>query len=365
LARDDHEFAKLAKSLENTGDPLRAIVYSAAVLIVVVLLAAVLERAQLLETNMLTQERVSLDAYIDGTVSRPFAYRILLPQILRGIDAVTPASAAADLDRLGARIGWTGPQNKYPRDVIWLAVLQFASLIGYALIGASLYSALRKQEKSWRQWIVAPVLLLFLVPIVYKGLGHIYDFTSLFFMVWLLWAMADRRQALYLLVFAASCLNKETTLLMSVAYAAVFFRRMVFGRYVVMLAAQFAIFLAIYVPLRVTYKDNPGSGIQVHWNEQFTYYASHLNNGYVLAIFCMSVVLFVILITFRWNEKPQLLRRAAVMIVPHMALLFYGAAPGEVRNLYEIVPLVSMLILCSVASICSSACYGRVLESER
>jgi hypothetical protein len=139
---------------------------------------------------------------------------------------------------------------------------------------------------------------------------------------------------------------------------------MVFGRYVMMLAAQFAIFLAIYVPLRVTYKDNSGSGIQVHWDEQLPYYASHLNNGYVLAIFSVSVVLFLILLTFRWNEKPQLLRRAAVMIAPQVALVIYGAAPGEVRNLYEIVPLISMLILCSVASICSSACYGRVLESE-
>src|SRR5258708_1209125 len=126
--------AKLKKSLENSGDSLRAIVYSAAVLIFVVLLPSVLVRPHLLKTNLLTQEIVSLDDYIDGTVSRPFAYRVLLPQIMRGINAVTPASAAADLDRLGLRIASTGPQNKYPRDVIWLAALQFASLIGYALV---------------------------------------------------------------------------------------------------------------------------------------------------------------------------------------------------------------------------------------
>ena len=357
--------AKLAKSLDNTGDSLRAIVYSAAVLIVVVLLAAMLERAQLLDTNMLLQERVGLDDYVDGTVPRPFAYRILLPQILRGINAVTPAAAIDQLDRLGARIGRSGPYDIYPRDVVWLAVLQFASLIGYALVGASLYNALGSRERSWRQWIVAPVLLLFLVPIVHKGLGHIYDFTSLFFMAWLLWAMAGRRHALYLLVFAVSCLNKETTLLMSVAYAAVFFRRMETGRYVAMLAAQFAIFLAIHVPIRVIYKDNPGSGIQVHWHEQIPYYVSRLNNGYLLAIFSIAVVLLLALLAFRWNEKPQFLRRASLMIAPHMALFVYGAAPGEVRNLYEIVPLISMLILCSVASICSSAYYGRVLESKR
>jgi hypothetical protein len=76
--------AKLKRSFDNTGDSLRAIVYSAAVLIVVVVLAAVLERAQLLKTNMLTREHVSLDDYIEGTVSRPFAYRVLLPQYCAG-----------------------------------------------------------------------------------------------------------------------------------------------------------------------------------------------------------------------------------------------------------------------------------------
>jgi hypothetical protein len=94
----------IAQRRHHTGDPLRAIVY----------FAAVLERAQLLDTNMLTQERVSLDDYIDGTVSRPFAYRVLLPQILRGINAVTPASAAADLDRLEDGLAGPGRRTNAP-----------------------------------------------------------------------------------------------------------------------------------------------------------------------------------------------------------------------------------------------------------
>jgi hypothetical protein len=270
---------------------------------------------------------------------------------MRGINAVTPAWVASNLDQLGRRIAQSGPENKYPRAIVWLAALQFASLIGYALVGATLYSTVLPRERLWSQWIVAPTLLLFLVPVVYKGLGHIYDLTVLFFMTFLLWAMATKRHVLYLVVFAASCLNKETTILMSVAYAAVFFRRMVFTRYAIMLAAQIAIFVAIYMPIRMAYKDNPGSGMEVHLHEQFAYYKSHLSNGYVLAIFSIAIALFLFLLTFRWNEKPQFLRRAAVMIVPHMALVFYGAAPGEVRNLYEIVPLISMLILCGVESI--------------
>jgi hypothetical protein len=341
---------------------MRGVLYTATVFVVVVLLAAGLERGQLVHTNMLTQEAVSLDDYIDGTVSRPFAYRVLLPKAMRAINALTPASAAVELDQWGSRIGWSGPQHKYPRDIVWLAVLQFASLIGYAIVGAMLFTALRGGETSRGDWLIAPLLLLVLVPIVYKGLGHLYDFTGLFLTAWLMWAMARGRHILYLVLFAIGCLNKETTLLMSFAYAAVFFGRMPFHRYVAMLAAQFAVFVAIYVPIRVAYGDNPGTGLQVHWKEQWPYYASHLHNGYVLAAFLIAVLVLLFLITFRWNEKPDLLRRASIMIVPHMALFFYGAAPGEVRNLYEILPLISMLMLFSVMSMGMKSFYGRAPE---
>jgi hypothetical protein len=250
--------------------------------------------------------------------------------------------------------GWpiqSGPENKYTRDIVWLAALQFASLIGYALVGASLYSTL-SPEGLRSHWIVAPVLLLFVAPVIYKGLGHIYDFTVLFFMACLLRAMASERHVLYLLVFALSCVNKETTILMSVAYAAIFFRRMAFSRYAIMLAAQLAVFLVIYFTIRTAFKNNPGESMEVHVHEQFAYYRSHLSNVYMFAIFSIAIVLFLLLLTFRWNEKPQFLRRSSLMIVPQIALVFYGGSPGEVRGLYEIVPIISMLILSSLESIC-------------
>lgn len=326
--------------------------------VAVVLVAAILTGYQVLGTNMLSQERTWLDSYVDGEAWRPFAYRAFLPQILRGINAVTPTAAEAPFNRLGLRIagygmtGWeikSGPQNKYPRDIVWLAALQFASLIGYALVGASLYRSLCRGQAS-RDWMIAPTLLLFLVPIICKGLGHIYDFTVVFFIVCLLRAMVSERHALYLFVFAVSCVNKETTIFMSVAYAAVFFRRIAFFRYAMMLAAQFAIFLVIYSLLRTAFAANPGIGLEVHLYEQIPYFEGHLSSVFASVIFCVASVVLLIFLTFRWRTKPQFLRRAAVMILPVLAVVLYGAAPGEVRNLYEIVPLLSMLILCSVES---------------
>ena len=327
-------------------------------LAVFLLVALALVAGQLLRTNMLTEGYTALDSYIDGTAPRPFAYRALLPEIMRGINAVTPASAQAALDRLGERIAgfgmtrWkirTGPQNRFPRDIFWLGVLQFASVVGYGLVSGSLYSAICG-EANGNRWAIATAMLLFVAPIVLRGLGHIYDMTLLFFMSCLLRAMASERHMLYLLIFAVSCVNKETTILMSVAFAAVFFQRMETPRYVAMLAAQLVVFLAIYLILRVIFLHNPGSGVEVHWHEEFGYYRSHLRNGFMVAIFFIAIALFFILLTFRWSSKAPFLRRAAVMIVPQMALVLYGAAPGEVRNLYEILPLISMLMLSSAAS---------------
>jgi hypothetical protein len=328
-------------------------------LCVFLLVALALVAGQLLRTNMLTEERTTLDSYIDGTAPRPFAYRALLPAIMRGINGLTPAVAQPALDRLGERIAgfgmtrWkvqTGPQNKYPRDILWLGVLQFASLVGYGVVTASLYLELCG-EADWNRWTVASAVLLFVAPIVLRGLGHIYDMTVLFFMACLLRAMACERNLVYLLVFAVSCVNKETTILISIAFAAVFFRRMEMPRYVVMLAVQLVVFVAIYVTLRVMYSHNPGSGVEVHWREEFGYYRSHLRNVYSIGIFLIAIILFLFLVTFRWSSKPRFLRRAALMTVPQMALFFYGAAPGEVRSLYEILPLISLLMLTTVASI--------------
>jgi hypothetical protein len=322
------------------------------------LVALALVAGQMLRTNMLTEEYTALDSYIDGEAPRPFAYRVLLPEIMRGINAVTPASAEPVLDQLGERIAgfgmtrWkvqSGPRNRFPRDIFWLGVLQFASVVGYGLVSASLYSAICG-EVDGNRWTIPIAMLLFAAPIVLRGLGHIYDMTLLFFMACLLRAMASERYVLYLLIFAVSCVNKETTILMSVAFAAVFFRRMETPRYAAMLVAQLVIFIAIYLTLRVIFLHNPGTGVEVHWHEQFAYYKSHLRNGYVIALFFIAIALFLFLLTFRWGSKPLFLRRAAVMILPQMALVFCAAAPGEVRNLYEILPLISMLMLSSVVS---------------
>jgi len=316
--------------------------------------AALLVRHQILYTNMLQEKAVSLDYYIDGGTLKPFAYRVLIPQTLRAIDAVTPPSMVPVLDRWAQRIAKrgslrgdipqagqniirSGPENRYPRAIFWLAVLQFVCLIGYALVGSSLYASLFPGTR-WRL-LSAPFLLVLLLPIVADGFGHIYDFSVLFLFACLLRAMASERHILYLLIFTVSCFNKETTIFVSLAYAAVFFGRLPISRYAFMLAAQVAIFMVIYFSLRASFADNPGVDMAVWVGHQLGYYLRRPPVFYLEA----AVVAFVL--SFRWNEKPEFLRRAMVMVLPHLILTIYAAMPGELRNSYESIPLLSMLVL--------------------
>lgn len=323
--------------------------------------AALLVGAQVLHTQMLMEERVSLDYYIEGAASKPFAYRVLIPKALQSLDVITPHSMAPVFDRLGERIvalgslsgnfpsavdarARSGPENKYPRAIFWLAALQFAALIGYALVGASLYATLFPASR-WCP-LIAPLLLLLLLPIVEQGIGHIYDFSVLLFVACLLRAMAGKRHLIYLAIFSAGCLNKETTVFVSLAYAAVFYGRMPVLRYALMLAAQASIFLLIYMSVRVSFADNLGADMEVRMHLQLEHYLRQPPSFYA------TVAVLAFSLSFRWNEKPLLLRQFMAMVPLHVILLLYAAYPGELRNWYESMPLLSMFFLRNAECIC-------------
>ena len=341
--------------------PAIIVVFNGFMFLLLFYTAVLITHHQLINTQMLKEDRVSIDSYVDGTASRPFAYRVLIPKILRAITAVTPPQAANVLDRWGKEItksrefhGFalfsaesgipSGPENKYPQAIFLLAVLQFACLVGYGLIGSSLYASLFPST-SFRA-IAAPMLLMLVYPIITFGVGHIYDFSVLLLNASLLLAMSYRRHALYLILFTVACFNKETTLLIVLAYAAVLYRRLPFPAYAFMLAAQLAIFLAIYISTRVIFSGNAGKAMEIWLFHQAGWYWHRPLIFFLVA----SAVVFIV--SFRWNEKPAFLRRSMMVVPVHLALFLYAAFPGEWRNFYEIVPILSMFVLRNVEFMC-------------
>jgi len=300
----------------------------------------------ILYNGMLEEPRFSFEDYVDGEAHRPFAYRMLVPALLRGIDAVTPTGLDTRLDEASSAIMTrpadprpitTGPENKYPRMILWLAAFDALCLFGYALIGSSL---LRRLFPDTKLGLVAPLLFVVLVRVVLdQRFSHYYDFATLLLMASLVWALASERHLLFLAVFAVACLNKETAILASVGYAAVFFGRLPWPRYWAVLALQAAIFLAIYLFARLTHADNPGVGLEVWIPEQIAYLRQQP------AGFFLVVTLNAFLVTFRWSEKPQIFHRLALMVGANAALFALGGYPGEYRAFFEVYLVLSLLVL--------------------
>jgi hypothetical protein len=86
------------------GPPSKRIALKGLIILALFYAAALLTHHQLIHTQMLKESRVSIDSYIDGTVSRPFAYRVVIPQTLRAFIAATPRPVAEVLDHWGQAI---------------------------------------------------------------------------------------------------------------------------------------------------------------------------------------------------------------------------------------------------------------------
>ena len=313
------------KLYSDTSKRLYRALFFVVCLLLAVVLAGFLVYQQTMKTQMLTEKRVALEAYLGGTAHRPFAYRILVPLTIRFLDWTF-------LKRLGPELFHKIPPYYYSLDVVL-----FISLLGYATASYLTYRHLFV-SRWWYRALIPLLSLVCVIPFASRWLGHIYDFSLLMFMGILLFALVSGQHRVFLIVFAVSCLNKETTLLMTVAYASYFYDRLPKRQLLLSLLVQCATFAFIYGFLRYHFAANPGAAMDFWWKGQVSWFMKRSFED--LATF----VVIVALITFRWHDKPLVLRRASVMVIANVVLFLLGGSPGEMRNFYESLPLLTLFV---------------------
>lgn len=290
-------------------------------------------------TPMLVEERVRLDRYLDETAHRPFMFRVLVPRSIRLLKATIPDAAVKPIaDRVMNHLlprSLEDPVDKVAH--FYLSAILCLSLLGYALVGARLY--LRLLPPVPYPEVFAVGFLLLLVPFTAGITCHLYDFTLLLLMAALLYAIATHQHALYLILFTVSCFNKETTLFASVAYTCYFADRMPWKAFIPMVLAQGLIFVLIYFSLHRYYAGNGGTNLEFWLAEQLKFLGRRSFADY------LSWLGGVLLVAFHWPDKPLMMRRSMWMVVPNVCLVATSAFPGEVRNLYESLPLLSLFVL--------------------
>ena len=103
------------------------------------------------------------------------------------------------------------------------------------------------------------------------------------------------------------------------------------------LGIQCLTFAFIYGYLRYHFAANPGVSMEIVWLDQLQWFMLRTFADFA------TFLIIVGLLAYRWDEKPLVLRRAAAMLVPLIALFLIAVNPGEMRNFYETLPLLTLL----------------------
>lgn len=255
--------------------------------------------------------RYSLAAMIAGTADRPFVYRQLSPMLI-GFLAWTmqiPLTSAALIFFL-------------------IAFLSFLAALRWLAVGLGL---------SFDEGTAA-IALAGLLPLMLR-INHIYDVGTLALTTAALGAMARGRWALYLALFAVSCLNRETTFLLLLLFVAHF--GIPSSEMASLARAQLVIYAAIRALLLWRFSTNPGAAFEIHLQEQGTLMLTYLETTLLFLIIAIGVLARM---RCNWPGKPILLRRAALLWLPALgALYLVFGYPFEFRVFFEAYPVVFLL----------------------
>lgn len=273
--------------------------------------------------------RSRLPDMVHGTAWRPYVTRALVPIVARAGGAVLPA-------------GFTTPLGDADHTLVIL--IMGLSLVGFAFalrdLSAALFAA-RPLAGS----LAALGALAFIPLFLYPFSRQIYDFTTLWLFTLALACLARARWSAFGVVFALACINKETTILLTVVFAAhyAFDRRtMAAPTFWRLLGFQLIVFAVIRGGIGYVCRTNEGGAVEMHLfdhNQHVLEYPMEMSKRLWILIAAILAGMW------GWRGKPALLRHALAVLAP--ILLVVGLTVGqldEIRAYYEVYPVVVLMV---------------------
>ena len=288
---------------------------------------------------------------IYGKASKPFVYRVLLPATVRVLSAPVPQSLRnsisnniednISLNKLFKKLKW---EKELTVEYSFAMLIMFFSLWGFSFAIRYLFT-LFYNTSSWVADSVS-VLALLGLPTMFQYTSFIYDFPLLFLYTLGLIFLYKQDWSKFLIIFLVGCINKETTILLTLIFY-IFYKsgleKELFNK---LLIAQFAIFILVKSVLYFVFNNNPGTFIEFHLID----HNLRLLTGYDLTL-AAAVLGLVLLVFYKWNEKPDYLITSLWMFVPLVVLTFFLGYLDELRDYYEVYPVVIIFIAHSIAKI--------------
>ncbi len=288
---------------------------------------------------------------IYGKASKPFVYRALLPATVRVLSAPVPQTLrntisnkiedSISLNKLFKKLKW---EKELAVEYSFAMLIMFLSLWGFSIAVRYLF-ILFYNTSSWFADSVT-VLALLGLPAMFQYTSFIYDFPLLFLYTLGLIFLYKQDWKKFLIIFLVGCINKETTILLTLVFYIFYksgLKKELFNK---LLIAQIAIFILVKSLLYIIFKNNPGTFIEFHLID----HNLRLLTAYDLTL-AAAVLGLILLVFYKWNEKPNFLKTSLWMFIPLVILTLFLGYLDELRDYYEVYPAVIIFIAHSIARI--------------
>jgi hypothetical protein len=351
--RIQRAISRVAASIKSSGWVKGAASATLFVLLTMVSLrvAISLVSSQFYHTNILQIHEYSLLRHLDGTVYRPFAYRVLtdwLAQLvltlhlpghaLPYIEAIVVKACSSQQARPEATCDQIEAYVMVSTGFVW-GFLAATYLLALRFVGGHIWAA-----------ATAALAALFVNAVLLQEFGQPYDFTTLFFSTLMFYLAAQQRDTMFAVSLVVACLAKESFGLFVVVYVLVGWGERPLRQILRNLVLQSAIFCIVYEAERLRFAHNQGASMY----HNFTGHSQFLfDNTTIFAT--SSLLVFAILLLYRLASKPVVLRRS-MLILPLMLMLYViGGQPGEFRIVFDVFPIILLPIADTLRQVISGS----------
>ena len=210
---------------------------------------------------------------IDGTASRPYVYRHLLPDVANWLARSLPTDAISR--RVPARakqrisIEFNLQSKVHPVQYLIVYILTYLSAL---LATFALYLLCRAADLPPPTAAFAAVIFMLLFPLIVVKGGYFFDYPKLMFMAAVAW-MALRFEWWWTIpVVALAAWNKESFLLFTFTLYPLLRRRNSRTISLIAIGVLASVCAAVYLPARMHFAHNPGGTVEWHLKDQIQFY---------------------------------------------------------------------------------------------
>jgi hypothetical protein len=313
-------------------------------------------------------EQSMFSEMVYGTAWKPFVYRTLLPTSVRIISEIIPESIHKTLkEKVESnafmmlaleKLLW---ESEYITEYLIAMILMYISLLGFVYAFRKLFDEIYIAPLWFKN--VMSVILLFSIPAMFQPnySNYVYDFPALFLFTLGLLLLQQRKWSHFLVLFLIACFNKETIILLTMIFAIHFYNDKEITKkfYYQLIATQLLVFGFIKILLFILFFDNPGGIVEFHLIDR-NYL---LFNGYSLITFVVLLIL-VLSIFSNWHEKPKFLKDSLWIGIPLLILTLLFGFFDELRDYYEVFPVIFLLISFNIGKILNVDIVQKVMTAK-